>query len=360
MRWSILNNLSVRPALKCGAEAALLDPLMTLISLSATEDIQREQAKEARDWQEKMYLKYQSPQALMKQYKEAGINPYLLGDKTSTGQIPSTSIPQAPQVPSSHIGSDYAQLQQAAAVSANQRSSQFLNVVNGISELAKNFSPQTAEAVSRQFYPQLKSLGFDDAAISQIMQLTIGNMRYSNKVLEIESQWQEKHGFEYRSSQLMKVDQEIDALVGQQGLMSSQADLNRQKIDESSSVIARNLAEALKLNKEGDYYVANTQTANQIRGFLISNMILQNGNLAQAFRDLEIMVGNHAAEAEIKRYIASNPYLQGLNYVMDNVGKVVHVGANFNWSDARGMINSVSTVSHGNVPNMPTVTGFVP
>lgn len=53
----------------------------------------RKEAQKARDWQEQMYNEYQSPEALLRQYEDAGLNPYLLyGNGSAAGNMPTASI----------------------------------------------------------------------------------------------------------------------------------------------------------------------------------------------------------------------------------------------------------------------------
>lgn len=55
---------------------------------------QSAEADEARQWQEDYYLKYESPQARIRQYEDAGLNPALLyGSNLGSGSPPSTSVP---------------------------------------------------------------------------------------------------------------------------------------------------------------------------------------------------------------------------------------------------------------------------
>ena len=55
---------------------------------------QSAEADEARQWQEDYYLKYESPQARIRQYEDAGLNPALLyGSNLGSGAAPSASLP---------------------------------------------------------------------------------------------------------------------------------------------------------------------------------------------------------------------------------------------------------------------------
>lgn len=68
-------------------------------------DFQAQQAEIARDWQEQQYNQYSSPSAMVRQYREAGLNPALMQNnslQTSTG---SSSSPSGSSASGSGIGS---------------------------------------------------------------------------------------------------------------------------------------------------------------------------------------------------------------------------------------------------------------
>lgn len=57
-------------------------------------NFQSAEAEKARQWQENYYQQYESPQARIRQYEEAGLNPALLyGSQLGSGSAPSTSVP---------------------------------------------------------------------------------------------------------------------------------------------------------------------------------------------------------------------------------------------------------------------------
>lgn len=57
-------------------------------------NFQSAEAEKARQWQEDYYNQYESPQARIRQYEEAGLNPALLyGQNIGSGTAPSTSVP---------------------------------------------------------------------------------------------------------------------------------------------------------------------------------------------------------------------------------------------------------------------------
>lgn len=57
-------------------------------------NFQSAEAEKARQWQEDYYRQYESPQARIRQYEEAGLNPALLyGSQLGSGNAPATSVP---------------------------------------------------------------------------------------------------------------------------------------------------------------------------------------------------------------------------------------------------------------------------
>lgn len=69
-----------------------------------------QQAEIARDWQEKMYNQYESPQARIRQYEEAGLNPALMYGDATGGNMPSASAPSSVSPPGGDINGAIAQL----------------------------------------------------------------------------------------------------------------------------------------------------------------------------------------------------------------------------------------------------------
>lgn len=64
-------------------------------------EFQSAEAEIGRQWEEDMYLKYESPEARIRQYQEAGLNPSLMYGNASSGSAPmSTSVPSGSAVSS--------------------------------------------------------------------------------------------------------------------------------------------------------------------------------------------------------------------------------------------------------------------
>lgn len=322
-----------------------------------------------RQWQESMHERYNTPAAMMRQYRRAGINPFL-GQSDQIGSVfsgsPSQAMPDVPDLGQSVSQGMVAgaQVHQLNAEAGNYKAEEFNKVTQGLSQAVRDFGVDGARQYLSVTFPRLKNLGFDDYTINKVMDVTVASAAAQRDILDIDAKWQKKYGSEYRSDLMMRNQQEISEVVARIGLMSSeseknrsQIEVNKQEITESFSRIARNFAEAFKLKKEGDYYVANTETANQIRNLIVDQFVLQNGLSGLSLLRGGLQYGIEEAGAYIKRKQASDPVLQGVKFGLETLGNVIHVGGNFSWSNMQGTIDSWS---HSTAPAPTVVTGFTP
>lgn len=71
------------------------DDYNQVLSQQAAWDYQSQEAEKARQWQENYYKEYQSPSAMVEQYKQAGLNPMSIAGKVGGSTPPSASSPSA-------------------------------------------------------------------------------------------------------------------------------------------------------------------------------------------------------------------------------------------------------------------------
>lgn len=360
MRLKLLFS-SYRPRLKCAAAAGaagaagfgyqaagdLLNMIGTAVLQRNAADLQQETQRKQNAWTEDMYNKYQSPQALMRQYREAGINPLLQSQGSGlTGQMPSSgsaSAPSASMTPSP-FGQVMAQQEYNAIVSGNQRSQSILNGVRAINEAFINGGYNAGVSMIQQLMPEFRINGMDEHQVSLMTASIKDSAAAKASIDKIDADWQKEYGKDLRSTELMKLNQDINEVVGRLNVMQSQADVNRAQAQELGSRIARNIAEAFKLHKEGDYYDVSADTARKIQQYVIAQMILSNGQLGIEFERLGVQYGNEIAAAELKRAISSNPYLQYTQWALESLGNVVHVGLGFNFGSSKSMVKSYSDI----------------
>lgn len=357
MKWSFLYN-DFKPEKKNMAWPAVLAAGIAATGATANNlmsgSYSDHAAKENRKWQEAMYEKYYSPQAQMRQYRAAGVNPLLMSQGSG---LSAQSMPQGQQAVTpnfENVGeaavrgySDYTQMELNAATSSNQRSESILNQVRAVNEAYINGGLDAGNNMLNQLMPLFKTLGMDSHQV--MLQTADARLSARCKAIcdSIESDWQKEFGKQFRSTQFMQLNQEISNLVGQTNVLQTQGEYNRAAAAELGSRIGRNIAEAWNLKKVGEYYEVSVSTARQIQDYVVSQALLQNGLSAVEFLRDNVAYGNESAAAELKRAIASNPWLQYTQWGLEALGNVVHVGvgANFNMGSSKSMVESINRVT---------------
>lgn len=166
---------------------------------------QSAEADKARQWQEDYYNQYESPQARIRQYEDAGLNPALLyGSQLGSGSAPSTSVPAGDSasvgLPSSGAG----------------------DLLSFIGQMMS-----------------IKSLIDNNNAGAEAKRAEADNKRVDTKLKEQQYEWQPKlfrseiGKNEANASNLLAgvkvAEEQVNKLIADQNLMSSQINLNEQE-----------------------------------------------------------------------------------------------------------------------------------
>ena len=120
-------------------------PVLSFIEGFINRRFNSQEAEKARQWQEDMYQKYQSPSAMRSQFEEAGLNPYLVyGNANAAGSMPTASV-------GAHSDSrvDYNQMavhQANARLLGAEASNQEVENLYQEQEIAKRFDEMSAHA----------------------------------------------------------------------------------------------------------------------------------------------------------------------------------------------------------------------
>lgn len=298
---------------------------------------------ENRQWQESMYNTYSSPKALMKQYRDAGVNPYLSGQGNWQGSF----NPQIPQALGSlsDPGQSFASglsaggsVIQADSIAGNQQAEEFSNIISGLSKSVEMLGTDNTDQILSLYYPKLRSLGFDDSNINKIVGITIGNKAAQQKILQVVADWEQKFGSDFRSTNFMKLNQEVNKIVGELNLMQktghltdSQIAVNKKQLDVMTAQMVQLFASAFNLKKQGEYYEVSASTARQIQQYVVSSYILQNG-----LQRLSLNQGKLAYEEyEAGHYerLTQEENNADLKWWLNSLNGYFHVGGNFNFSD---------------------------
>lgn len=208
---------------------------------------------EQQNWSEKMWNKeneYNTPKAQRKRLQEAGYNPWISGSggaMSNVAQTPSSqgstpapqSMPMRYDNPFQNLGQTINDMVRTKAESANQLSQAAQNCVNTAVALYEKTGDW--EAANAFLATGLKGIGgahfSDDSMYFQQLNLTIRGMELKNigqelenTRFELENQIVAKYGSKEAESRIANLEQLTTKYVGELGLMSSQADLNRSEI----------------------------------------------------------------------------------------------------------------------------------
>lgn len=261
------------------------------------------------NWQEKMWQKeneYNTPLAQRQRLQEAGYNPWISGSGGSMSNVsqgvPQTSSPSPPSMipmqdvigPAARSGVSAAMQQvQTQAQASNQLAQAAQNGVDtAIAIYEKTGDFDTAEAFLANVLSTVgggkidkNSLYFQQLNLAvHGKELDNANKQLQNQYQELQNQIQAKTGMPLAEATLYKIQQEGQLLGEEIFNVAKDTLLKGQQIDnlkEAKRLISEQVresiahqvayyAEAYKLRKEGDKYVADTQTINQIRDSIVA------------------------------------------------------------------------------------------
>lgn len=166
---------------------------------------QSAEAEKARQWQEDYYNQYESPQARIRQYEDAGLNPALLyGSQLGSGSAPSTSVPAGD---SSSVG-----LPSSGAGDLLSFIGQMMSIKSLINNNNAGADAKRAEADNKRADTKLKEQQYV----------------WNPKLFE-----SEVHKNEANASNLLAgvkvAEEQVNKLIADQNLISSQINLNEQE-----------------------------------------------------------------------------------------------------------------------------------
>lgn len=151
---------------------------------------QSAEAEKARQWQEDFYKEYQSPSAMVQQYKDAGLNPMAIAGKVGGNTPPSASSPSGGNSfkPSTHQGVDNTIMsivqavlgmeQQALAVKTQREDLEYKHLEL---QTRKDIAQMQIDAASSS---QDKSLGLDKYKFDKTHQLELEKFVQSQQLTD--------------------------------------------------------------------------------------------------------------------------------------------------------------------------------
>lgn len=259
----------------------------------ATRNWQSQENQINRKWQEEQWQKqfdatnqYNTPSAQMERYRQAGLNPYLhINGQVGSGQSTGTSVtppamagtPQHSQMvaprydvvgPIANALGSYNSVRGTDANVANQQAQADYQKALTAKEIASVAGYNKA----REYLNSSLGVSGISSPAERIAEGEITQLELSNEMRKIQNTIAKKYGDDQASAILANTQQQYVNMVAQVGKMASDVKLNDATIGrvhaesrELASRFVRNLADAYKLRKEGDHYLADTTTINAIR-----------------------------------------------------------------------------------------------
>lgn len=180
-----------------------------------------DEAQLDRDWNEQMYLKYQSPDAQMRQYQEAGLNPALMYggvdiNGPSGGSSASTSSSQAGEGPQ-------AGFERVMGVISSLM--QLMNGSGNIASTVQNINTQHVQN-ENQTNATLAEVGLKSAQEEQVRVQTNGQL-LENELKKVNL----KYADALKQLEVEKAQEEINNLRSQREEMASRISLNNSEIE---------------------------------------------------------------------------------------------------------------------------------
>lgn len=249
---------------------------------------------EQQNWSEKMWNKeneYNTPLAQRQRLQEAGYNPWISGSGgpvSNVAQTPSSqgstpapaSMPMRYDNPFGNLGQTINDMVRTNAESANQLSQAAQNGVNTAVALYEKTGD--FEAAQQYLSTVLRSIGganmnedsmyFRQLGLSIIgIDLDNASKRLQNARQDLENGLIAKYGDAKASAQIANLEQLTTKYVGELGLMSSQADLNRSEIKLNEDKAYELGARAAREFAEAGLFTSETKLNDGIRDYLIGN-----------------------------------------------------------------------------------------
>lgn len=236
----------------------------------------------ARQWQEDIYNRYSSPAAMMRQYREAGLNPYLgMSGNVGSGMSASAPMSGATSVgsPSSMSGAaasaagqpismnlDPAGIVRSLAESSNQSAQSVSEFVKSAIEVYKNLGKDAYDKFVEKFSPIFTKSNPVDSLMTRQIEAQIHNTEVQSAVADYGLQLTKKFGEKERWTAISEANQRISESVARLQVNKLLSDAQVRKI---ASDIIVNAAQSFKLRREGEKFTADAVTANALREYVV-------------------------------------------------------------------------------------------
>lgn len=312
-------------------------------------------------WREQ--VAYNTPEAEMQRYREAGLNPFLLSREGMVGSGSSQSVPSgsAPSVPLGQtfpnsfdsVGRNVADLLSVSSQIKRNEAESFSKVVDSISKVGSDLGWDNARSVARSM---LGIYGIKNSQRERQLDSLVDSFEYDAKIKRVQSDVAQQTSMQYANNLISLQNMEFAKYSAEFNLMQSEVESNRSKIRVAASEYIRNIADALHLKKVGDYYEANAVTVNALRDLTREALQYKVNSLKrQDITEQTIFDAQKALRSHIREEGFENPQNNKFieNWNIDNdpfyneVNKILgsfHISTNVGFSGSYG---SKDVYGHG-------------
>ena len=316
-----------------------------------------------RQWQERMWNlenQYNTPSAMKQRLEQAGYNPYALFDAQGSlkgGSVGTPSMVGAPNAPTvlpsnpmaglGYLGQSIGlglQAKQVNAESANQTAQAQATIIKALSQAYQELGKKGFYALSKSIMPYMMSVNPDESFWSSKLRSEIYNLDMDSLNKELSYNLSKEYSPQQIQTGIQEANYRISEIVGRLNTMRISNDVMIKKLANETIVAA---AQAFKLKKEGDYFVANESTVNALRKYLVEsakNSSLLSANdvsLSNLNKDIILDPDNVLKRKQaygIDLDIQSDRTHRYIREIEEGLGNVIHVGY------SKGDFNSSSLV----------------
>lgn len=271
-----------------------------------------------RQWQEDMYNKYSSPAAMMRQYREAGLNPMLAQGVGAPGSTMSATPPSVAAhtpynfSPLSDIPNALAQASQSGLAHAQEVNTYVDSLVRAYSELPKD----KADAVFSTLSPVLSRLGIGATQTKKLQQSLTNESNARGALMDIQSNINQMYGYrraEQEIENLRRVGENLGEqfkeIVSRYNLNDANTSLARSQVKRvSAEIMELGTRAAEELSRKGYFDALKGKTASEgqlldrTMDYLVTQSELSTNMMSY---DEQIQRAGFESKGELLKYITS-------------------------------------------------------
>ena len=259
---------------------------------------------------------YNSPKNQIKLLREANLNPYVYshGSDIGTGVSGSpASSPSAPSVSMAHGSAaqmpsapDLGRYIMEGSALQNDRMRSFADLVDSYPKLleACDGDEKLAEEVMKSLSGIAGLNGKNPYKFAVAKTLSAEAQAESDQVQAFLAK---KYGDRNAANMISQSEALINESFARVRKMASDAKVNDVTIDKLASDIVVNVANAWKLKKEGEKFVAEANTVNQLRQYLVSQ-----ARSKANMMDLQSLLSGAEPDTDLNDFFTSGDYMKGI------------------------------------------------